>query len=58
MTRQERLTQLTGAASAFASTLAVARLLRHRLREGQALWPYALYRAALAALVVSRLRAQ
>jgi len=56
--RQERLTQLTGAASAFASTLAVARLLRHRLREGQALWPYALYRAALAALVVSRLRAQ
>jgi undecaprenyl-diphosphatase len=57
-TREERLAQLTGAASAFASTLAVARLLRRRLRDGQALWPYALYRAVLAALIVWRSSAQ
>jgi len=58
VTREERLAQLTGAVSAFASTLAVARLLRRQLREGQPLWPYALYRAVLAALVVSRSSAQ
>jgi undecaprenyl-diphosphatase len=57
-THEERLAQLAGAVSAFASTLAVARLLRRQLRDGQALWPYALYRAALAALVVSRSSAQ
>jgi undecaprenyl-diphosphatase len=57
-TREERLAQLTGAVSAFASTLAVARLLRRQLRDGQPLWPYALYRAVLAALVISRSSAQ
>lgn len=57
-TREERLAQLTGAVSAFASTLAVARLLQRQLRDGQPLWPYALYRAVLAALVVSRSSAQ
>jgi undecaprenyl-diphosphatase len=57
-TREQRLAQLTGAASAFASTLAVARLLKRQLRDGQALWPYALYRAVLAALVVWRSSAQ
>ncbi len=58
VTRPQRVSQLAGGASAFASTLAVARLLRRPLREGQPLWPYALYRAVLAALVVLRLRAQ
>jgi undecaprenyl-diphosphatase len=57
-TREQRLAQLTGALGAFASTLAVARLFRRQLRDGQPLWPYALYRAVLAALVVSRSSAQ
>jgi undecaprenyl-diphosphatase len=57
-TREQRVAQLVGGLSAFASTLAVARLLRRQLREGQRLWPYAIYRAALAALVVSRSGAQ
>jgi undecaprenyl-diphosphatase len=57
-TREQRVAQLVGGLSAFASTLAVARLLGRQLRDGQRLWPYALYRAALAALVVSRTRAQ
>ncbi len=58
VTHRDRVRQLAGAASAFASTLAVARLLRRPLREGQPLWPYAVYRALLAALVIVRLRAQ
>jgi undecaprenyl-diphosphatase len=58
VTQRERVRQFAGAASAFVSTLAVARLLRRPLREGQPLWPYALYRGLLAALVVLRLRAQ
>jgi undecaprenyl-diphosphatase len=58
VTREARLAQLAGAVSAFASTLAVARLLRRQRRDGQPLWPFALYRAALAALVVSRSGAQ
>ena len=57
-TPEQRVAQLVGGLSAFASTLAVARLLRRQLREGQRLWPYALYRGALAALVVSRSGAQ
>ncbi|HTC72976.1 MAG TPA: undecaprenyl-diphosphate phosphatase [Solirubrobacteraceae bacterium] len=56
--REQRLAQLAGAVSAFATTLAVARVLRRQLRDGQPLWPYALYRAALAALVVPRSSAQ
>jgi undecaprenyl-diphosphatase len=58
VTREERSAQLAGALGAFASTLAVARLLRRQLRDGQPLWPFALYRAALAALVASRSGAQ
>jgi undecaprenyl-diphosphatase len=56
--REQRTALALGCASAFASTLASARLLDRRLREGQSLMPYALYRCALAALVVWRLRAQ
>jgi undecaprenyl-diphosphatase len=55
---EQRAALALGCASAFASTLASARLLDRRLREGQSLMPYALYRCALAALVVWRLRAQ
>ena len=58
VTREQRLAQLTGAVGAFASTLAVARLLKRQLRDGQPLWPYALYRALLATLVVLRSSAQ
>jgi hypothetical protein len=33
-------------------------VLDRTLREGSPLWPYSLYRLALAGLVVSRLRSQ
>ncbi len=56
--RAQRAALALGGTSAFVSTLASARLLDRRLRAGQALWPYALYRCVLAALVVRRLRAQ
>jgi undecaprenyl-diphosphatase len=56
--REQRAALALGGASAFASTAASARLLDRRLREGQSLMPYALYRCVLAALVVWRLRAQ
>jgi undecaprenyl-diphosphatase len=46
-----------GAASAFASTLLSARVLRRTARAPRALLPYSIYRLALAALVVARLRA-
>ena len=46
-----------GAASAFASTLASQRLIRLVERD-RALWPYAAYRAALAALTLSRGRSR
>jgi undecaprenyl-diphosphatase len=55
---EQRAALALAGASAFASTLASARLLDRRLREGQSLMPYALYRCALAALVVWRLRTQ
>ncbi|MCW3027484.1 MAG: Bacitracin resistance protein BacA [Solirubrobacterales bacterium] len=47
-----------GAAAAFLSTLLSARLLRggRAVREGRALLPYALYRCALASVVLRRLR--
>jgi len=53
--REQRAAFALGAGAAFLSTLAGTRLLRRPLSEGQALLPYALYRCALAALVVSRL---
>lgn len=45
-----------GAASAFASTLASQRLI-HLVERDRALWPYAAYRLALAAVVIRRARA-
>jgi undecaprenyl-diphosphatase len=44
-----------GVAASFASTLASQRLIELVERD-RALWPYALYRAALAAIVVARVR--
>jgi undecaprenyl-diphosphatase len=46
-----------GVAGSFASTLASQRLIRLVERD-RALWPYAAYRAALAALVLRRLRSR
>jgi undecaprenyl-diphosphatase len=54
--RAQRAVLAAGGAGAFLSTLVSARLLRRQLREGQALWPYSLYRCLLAALVLARLR--
>ena len=45
-----------GAIAAFASTLACGSLIRHAER-GRSLWPYAIYRAALAGIVTAKLRA-
>lgn len=56
--RRQRAPLAVGAASAFLSTLTSARMLDRMLREGGPLWPYSLYRCALAALVVSRLRSR
>ncbi len=54
--REQRAAFALGAGAAFLSTLAGTRLLRRALSEGHALLPYALYRCALASLVISRLR--
>jgi undecaprenyl-diphosphatase len=51
-----RLAMAVGAASAFASTLVSARLLRGARAQERPLLPYSLYRCLLAALVVRRLR--
>jgi len=51
----ERLALATGAATAFVSTLASARLLR-RAPRGRALLPFSLYRGLLALAVIRRLR--
>ncbi len=52
---QLRRSMAIGVAASFASTLASQRLIK--LVEGdRALWPYAAYRAALAAVVLSKLR--
>lgn len=56
--RGQRAALAVGAGGAFVSTLASARVLDRTLREGSPLWPYSLYRLALAGLVVSRLRSQ
>lgn len=47
-----------GAASAFLSTLASARLLRPSRHEGRSLLPYTFYRCVLAVFVVKRLRGE
>jgi undecaprenyl-diphosphatase len=54
--RGQRAALAVGAGAALLSTLASARVLDRTLREGGPLWPYSLYRSALAALVVWRLR--
>ncbi len=54
--RELRAALAAGGGAAFLSTLASARLLDRRLRDGQPLWPYSLYRCLLAALAMSRLR--
>jgi undecaprenyl-diphosphatase len=54
--REQRAALAVGGGAALLSTLASARVLGSRLREGQPLWPYALYRCLLAALVLARLR--
>jgi undecaprenyl-diphosphatase len=51
----ERLALATGAATAFLSTLASARLLR-RAPRGRALLPFSLYRGMLALVVIRHLR--
>jgi undecaprenyl-diphosphatase len=56
--RGQRTALAVGGGGAFLSTLASARVLDRTLREGGPLWPYSLYRCALAALVFSRLRKQ
>jgi undecaprenyl-diphosphatase len=52
---EARGTLAAGAASAFVSTLASARVLRRTLR-GRSLLPWSLYRGALALVVIRRLR--
>jgi undecaprenyl-diphosphatase len=54
--REQRAALTVGASAAFVSALASAHALDRTLRQGGPLWPYSLYRCALAALVVSRLR--
>ncbi len=50
-----RRTMAVGVAASFASTLASQRLI-HLVERDRALWPYAAYRAALAAAVLAKLR--
>jgi len=54
-TPQLRRSLALGAAASFASTLASQRLIRLVERD-RALWPYAAYRGALAAVVLAKLR--
>jgi undecaprenyl-diphosphatase len=56
--REQRTALMLGAGAAFVSTRVSALLLEPRGREGRRLWPFTLYRCALAALVVARLRDQ
>ncbi len=56
--RDQRAALATGAGAAFLSTLASAQLLRGGMRGGRSLLAYSLYRCLLAALVISRVRAQ
>jgi undecaprenyl-diphosphatase len=50
-----RRSMAVGVAASFASTLASQRLI-HLVERDRALWPYAAYRAALAAAVLAKLR--
>jgi undecaprenyl-diphosphatase len=50
-----RRSMAIGAGASFASTLASQRLI-HLVERDRALWPYAAYRAALAAIVLRKLR--
>ncbi len=54
--RGQRARLAAGGGAAFVSTFVSLRLLSEPLRGGQPALPYALYRCALAALVVARLR--
>lgn len=54
--REERDALAAGAGAAFVSTLAAAAALRPRAMSARGLWPYALYRCALAALILRRAR--
>jgi undecaprenyl-diphosphatase len=54
--RNARVGLAVGALSAFVSTLASIRILPSRARDGGSLLPYAIYRCALAGLVMLRLR--
>jgi undecaprenyl-diphosphatase len=54
--REQRPALIVGAVAAFLSTRVSARALARRLRQGQRLWPFSLYRCALAALVIARVR--
>jgi undecaprenyl-diphosphatase len=56
LAREQRVRLAAGAGAAFVSTLASVRLLARPLRAGQPALPYALYRCALAAVVMARLR--
>jgi undecaprenyl-diphosphatase len=56
LAREQRSAAAIGGGAAFLSTILSARFLRRQLRDGHALVPYSLYRCALAALVISRLR--
>jgi undecaprenyl-diphosphatase len=56
--REQRSALAVGGAGAFLSTLASARVLRGGPEGGRSLLPYSLYRCVLAALVISRVRAQ
>jgi undecaprenyl-diphosphatase len=53
---EEKGVLAVGAASAFLSTLASARLLRRPLVSGRGLLPYAVYRCMIAAITIARLR--
>jgi|HubBroStandDraft_6_1064221.scaffolds.fasta_scaffold90527_2 undecaprenyl-diphosphatase len=58
LAREQRTALMVGAGAAFLSTRASALLLEPHVREGRRLWPFTLYRCALAVLVLSRVRAQ
>lgn len=51
-----RVSMAIGTAASFASTLASQRLI-HQVERDRALWPYAAYRAGLAAAVLAKLQA-
>jgi undecaprenyl-diphosphatase len=58
MPRGARRSMAAGMAASFVSTLASQGLIRLVERDGGALWPYAGYRAGLAAAVIARMRSR